>query len=222
MRRWTGSRSRSTRSSSSRAATSLMYPVTRRAIRRSRSTAAVQPTSQRNDKMPLTQKQVKDLIAHYSDPRNASWCRIVTAESPKGQKIITPGGALAVEIFTVGEVVKNDAAEYSVKHFISTPQIDYVMDVMNPFGMNARPMEKNRGVFFNHKWDQPGNDGLPIGRNLWLQPEKGGVLAKTKFAVGVTKKDFAGDIYRLTIGGYLPSWSIGFFVTDMKMIPLSE
>ena len=172
--------------------------------------------------MSRTAKQMQDLVRHFQDPKNAHWGRVVTIGTPKAKRLLELGGSFGVEVYTLGTVIKSDDTDYTIKHMISTPRIDYIMDVMNPFGVKAGPLEKNRGVFFNHKWDQPGNDGLPIGRNLWIKPEKDGVVAKTQFAVGVTKNDFAGDIYRLTVAGYLPSWSIGFFPTDFKVMPLRE
>lgn len=94
--------------------------------------------------------------------------------------------------------INND--ERSIKQYISTTSLDRGKDIMIPKGMDETSFRKNPVVLFNHNTD------MVIGRNLWLEKEDRGVLAKTQFA----NTPFADDIYILNKEGALNAWSIRF------------
>ena len=154
---------------------------------------------------------------------------VLTAEQLAAHFLLTPeefrpqlsknaAGADAIRMNSIGKVERADDAEHVIVSYISTPSIDYVHDVMNPFGMDAKPLSLNRGVFYNHQWS--GSKDLPIGKNTRLDPKKTGVIAWTKYAVD--ENPFAADIYRLVKGGFLNSYSIGFFPKEMSFVSLSD
>jgi hypothetical protein len=131
---------------------------------------------------------------------------------------VDPKGIITIERWLPEMVKDASATDGTIVHYVSTPRIDPVRDIMDPFGVDARALQKNKAVFYNHKWFGP--QDLPIGKNLWLKSERGGVLAKTQYAVNETS--FARDVYNLTMGGFLNSFSIGFSPLKWAVVPVSE
>lgn len=88
----------------------------------------------------------------------------------------------------------------TIKHYISTIDLDRYEDVVLPGGMDAKDFLKTRTVLFNH------NSDMPIGKNRELTIVNDGVIAHTYFS----ETPFANDIYTMHKEGILNSWSIGF------------
>lgn len=169
--------------------------------------------------MPMTkemQEKLQRLQAHLKTGDNPNFGRLVVDKG--GNLIEDKDGSPLAEIYTEGIVKDSNDTEFTIDHLISTPRIDYVRDVMDPFGCNDLALRKNKGVFHNHAWDGP-ND-LPIGKNLWVTKTREGVLASTKYAV--QEYAFAGDVFRLTKGGFMNSYSIGFFLKKWDLITLDD
>lgn len=86
-------------------------------------------------------------------------------------------------------------------HYISTPDIDWEGDIVNPKGMNSQNYEKHRVILYNHRNDKP------IGSNQWLKIKDEGILAASYFS---KKSAFAEEIYQMHKEGVLNTWSIGW------------
>lgn len=95
---------------------------------------------------------------------------------------------------------ENLEKENAVIHYITTPDIDRVRDVINPKGGDFSEFEKTRTVFFNH------NYFMPIAKNMWIKSTGEGIRAKTVFS----RTPFAREVYLMHKEGILNSWSIGF------------
>ena len=117
--------------------------------------------------------------------------------------------------YIVGEIKGIDEQAGTITHYISTPRIDYVRDVMNPFGANTEALEKNRSVFWNHQTDE-----LPIGKCMSIVKQKDGVLCVTKYAKDVYP--FAADVFNLTVDKYLNSFSIGYRMLDFTYLSIAD
>ena len=163
---------------------------------------------------PHADKLVKFLAAAEKSP----FVRL--ARNAAGGIILDGKGMPLVEIFAEAAVKEIVEGENSVVHFISTPRIDPVKDVMNPFGANTRRLDKNRSVFYNHRWS--GAQDLPIGKNLWTKPVRDGLLAKTQYAVDERTDGFAKCIFKMVQGGFLNSYSIGFFPSSYSFVAVSD
>jgi hypothetical protein len=96
--------------------------------------------------------------------------------------------------------------EKAIVHYISTPDVDRVRDIVNPKGGDFSEFEKTRTVFFNH------NYYMPVARNLWLKASDEGIRAKTVFS----RASFAQELYLMHREGILNSWSIGFDIPRNK------
>jgi hypothetical protein len=153
-------------------------------------------------------KAIEAARKYYSQFPNLARVRIVKSTEDS----ITLASDFTVETKTV------DETEKSIVHLISTPRIDYIRDVMNPFGVDDEPLQKNRGVFYNHRAYGPTD--LPIGKNLWLKKKREGVLVKTQYAV--EEYAFAGDIFRLAAKDYLNSYSIGWDLATWEWITIDS
>lgn len=103
------------------------------------------------------------------------------------------------------ESVEKLKSERAIVHYISTPDIDRVRDIMNPKGMKDDDFNKAPSVWYNHNYKYDPN-ALPIARSLWRKKKDEGVLTKTEFAT----TEFADDVYLLHDGGFINTWSIGF------------
>jgi HK97 family phage prohead protease len=101
---------------------------------------------------------------------------------------------------------KDLESENAIVHFITTPTLDRVRDIMNPKGGILTDFEKTRTVFFNHDYY------IPIGKNLWSKSTNDGIKVKTQFS----KTEFAQDVYTWHKEGVINSWSIGFTVPRDK------
>ncbi len=99
------------------------------------------------------------------------------------------------------EPVEKLKEERAIVHFISTPDLDWGGDVVNPKGMDDSNFAKSPTVFFNHNYN------YPIAKSLWRKKKDEGVLAKTVFSKSSL---FADDIYNMHEEGILNTWSIGF------------
>lgn len=102
-----------------------------------------------------------------------------------------------------GELLEKENA---IVHYISTPHIDRVRDIVDPKGGDFSEFEKTRTVFFNH------NYFMPVAKNMWLKVSGEGVKAKTVFS----KTAFAQELYLMHKEGILNSWSIGFDIPRNK------
>lgn len=92
--------------------------------------------------------------------------------------------------------------ERAIVHYITTPDVDRMRDIVNPKGGNLEEFKAGaRTVFYNHNYDKP------IGKNVDIKPTEGGIKAKTVFAKTTALAD---DIYNLHLEGVIASWSIGF------------
>lgn len=97
-------------------------------------------------------------------------------------------------------------SENAIVHYITTPSVDRVRDIMNPKGGILTDFEKTRSVFFNHDYY------MPIGKNLWSKTTNDGIKCKTQFS----KTDFAQQVYTWHKEGVINSWSVGFTVPRDK------
>ena len=119
------------------------------------------------------------------------------------QHLINPEGYRTVEV--KAESVEKLKSERAIVHYISTPDLDRVRDIMNPKGMKDEDFSKAPSVWYNHNYKYDPN-ALPIARSLWRKKKDEGVLTKTEFAT----TEFADDVYLLHDGGFINTWSIGF------------
>lgn len=101
---------------------------------------------------------------------------------------------------------ENLEKEKAIIHYISTPHIDRVRDIVDPRGGDFAEFEKTRTVFFNH------NYFMPVAKNMWLKAAGDGIKAKTVFS----KTPFAQELYMMHKEGILNSWSIGFDIPRNK------
>lgn len=102
------------------------------------------------------------------------------------------------------EMEKNDS-ERTITHYISTPDIDRVRDVLDPKGMDDKEFsETAQSVWYNHNYKY-NPDALPIARSLWRKKKDEGVLSKTEFDT----LQFASDVYHLHKNGFISTWSVG-------------
>ncbi len=108
-------------------------------------------------------------------------------------------------------VIDRDAR--TVINYISTDAIDRDNEVIEHRGVVLDDYVKNPIVPWAHDYR-----GLPIGKNLWIKPDKKGLVAKTYFL----KHDFAEDVFDLYTedikgtGPALNAWSVGFIPLKWK------
>ena len=108
-------------------------------------------------------------------------------------------------------VIDRDAR--TVINYISTDAIDRDNEVIEHRGVVLDDYVKNPIVPWAHDYR-----GLPIGKNLWIKPDKKGLVAKTYFL----KHDFAEDVFDLYTedikgtGPALKAWSVGFIPLKWK------
>lgn len=119
------------------------------------------------------------------------------------QHLLNVEGFRQIEV--KAESVEKLKSERAIIHYISTPDLDRVRDIMNPKGMKDEDFSKAPSVWYNHNYKFDPN-ALPIARSLWRKKKEDGVLTKTEFAT----TDFADDVYLLHDGGFINTWSIGF------------
>lgn len=99
------------------------------------------------------------------------------------------------------EAVEIKENERAIIHYITTKDVDWIGDVVNPLGMNSEKYEKHRVVLYNHE------SSKPIGKNLWIKPKEEGVLVSTYFS---QKSSFADEVFQLHKEGIINTWSIGW------------
>lgn len=165
--------------------------------------------------MTLAEK-IAAIRAHFETGENPKYARLLVDKD--GKIVVDTNGNPLIQREVAVAVKDVNETDYTITHLISTPRIDYVGDVMNPFGCNDAILRKGKSVFWNHSWGEP--DSLPIGKNLWIKKTKEGVLALTKYAV--EESDFAAQIFRLVKGGYINSYSIGFFPSEWNLMSLAD
>ena len=102
--------------------------------------------------------------------------------------------------FVKSDIVEAHEKDRAITHFITTPDVDWGGDVVDPKGMDSTMFKKHNTVFYNHDY------AAPIAKNLWLKTIDEGVMAKTQMG----KTLFADDIYMLQKDGIINSWSIGW------------
>ena len=108
-------------------------------------------------------------------------------------------------------VIDRDAR--TVINYISTDAIDRDNEVIEHRGVVLDDYKQNPIVPWAHDYR-----GLPIGKNLWIKPDKKGLVAKTYFL----KHDFAEDVFDLYTedikgtGPALNAWSVGFIPLKWK------
>ena len=99
---------------------------------------------------------------------------------------------------TVAESVKGvDEDERLVEHWVSTPDVDRVKEILLPKGAN---LTEAHTVFWGHDYDKV------IGSIAWQKRKKEGVLAKTVFAT----TPFADEKFQLVKDGHVKTWSVGY------------
>lgn len=91
--------------------------------------------------------------------------------------------------------------ERAIIHYITTPDIDVVRDIVDPKGGDLEEFKQKRTVFYNHNYNNP------IAKNVDLKVTNDGIKAKTVFP---KTTQLAEDIYNLHVEGVINSWSIGF------------
>ncbi len=108
-------------------------------------------------------------------------------------------------------VIDRDAR--TVINYISTDAIDRDNEVIEHKGVVLDDYIKNPIVPWAHDYR-----GLPIGKNLWIKPDRKGLVAKTYFA----KHPFAEQVFDLYTedikgtGPVLKAWSVGFIPLKWK------
>jgi len=116
------------------------------------------------------------------------------------------------------ETEKNDS-ERTITHYISTPDVDRVRDVLNPKGMDDGEFSQTaQSVWYNHNYKY-NPDALPIARSQWRKKKDEGILTKTEFDTLA----FASDVYHLHKSGFISTWSVGISQAkdkNGKAIPL--
>jgi len=100
--------------------------------------------------------------------------------------------------------VEKHKNERAITHYISTPDLDRVRDVLDPKGMDDSEFNLAPSVWYNHNYKYDPN-AKPIAKSLWRKKKDEGVLTKTEFATLA----FADDIYQLHTGGFISTWSVG-------------
>ena len=108
--------------------------------------------------------------------------------------------SLELKTASVKSEIETHKGERAITHFITTPDVDWGGDIVDPKGMDASMFDKHKTVFYNHNYDQP------IATNMWRKSKDEGVLVKTRFG----KTLFADDIYSLHEDGIINTWSIGW------------
>lgn len=98
-----------------------------------------------------------------------------------------------------------DKKNRTIEHYISTTAEDRYGEIMNPKGCDAEEFLRNPVVFFAHRSNE-----LPIGKCEFLEIKEKGIIAKTKFY----DSEFANEIFKMNVQGYLNSWSIGFTIME--------
>ncbi len=94
-----------------------------------------------------------------------------------------------------------DPSKRTITGMITTDAVDRYGEVVDPNGAMLKDYRNNPVVLLNHmSW------GLPIGKNVWIKPEKNGLLAQTQFA----DTGEGNDVFQLYDSGFMKAWSIGF------------
>jgi len=100
------------------------------------------------------------------------------------------------------EIREVDAEDRTVIHLITTDTRDRYGDIVEPKGGQIENFLRDPVVLDGHKYGT-----FPVGTNVWLKKNKGGILAKTRFH---DKTQIAIDAFNLVAEGILRAWSIGF------------
>lgn len=104
--------------------------------------------------------------------------------------------------------------ERRIIHWISTPTLDRVADIMIPKGCDTTNFENTKTVYINHDYDKA------LGKNVKLNKLNDGIKVTTYFS---KETAIADDEYRLHLEGVVNGWSIGFKpVLDKKTGMIKE
>jgi len=104
-----------------------------------------------------------------------------------------------MNFFEVKSEAEINEKERSIIHYITTKDLDWGNDIINPLGMDSKKYEKHRVVLYNH------NENKPIAKNIWLKSKEDGNIASTYFS---KKSLFANEIYDLHKEGIINTWSV--------------
>ncbi len=113
----------------------------------------------------------------------------------------------------ISEQVSIDRDKRTVINYISTDAIDRDNEIIEHRGVVLDDYKKNPIVPWAHDYR-----GLPIGKNLWIKPDKKGLVAKTYFLT----HPFAEQVFDLytediaKTGPALKAWSVGFIPLKWK------
>ena len=91
--------------------------------------------------------------------------------------------------------------ERRIVHWISTPGLDRIADIMMPKGCDSTNFEETKTVFINHDYMKI------LGKNVKLNKTNDGIKVTTYFS---KETQMADDEYRLHLEGVINGWSIGF------------
>jgi hypothetical protein len=94
-----------------------------------------------------------------------------------------------------------EEGERAAIRYVTTPRLDRDNEILLPDGAILDDFRQSPSVLYAHDYH-----GLPIGKDVWIKPGKGGILAKTVYA----NHAFAEDVFQCVKGGFLNSNSVGF------------
>ena len=104
-----------------------------------------------------------------------------------------------------------DEEERTVVKYVSTISVDRDGDIIRPDGILMDDFRKNPVILYAHNhgsigWLGGGDPVLPLGKDIWIKPDKFGVKAKQKYA----KHQLAEDVFQMHKDGFALASSIGF------------
>jgi len=108
------------------------------------------------------------------------------------------------------EVREIDEAKRTVPFIASTPAVDRYGDVIEQGGWVLDFYKRNPIVLFAHD-----SRSLPIGKALSVGVVNGSLFALLQFAKP-EEYEFADQVFRLVLGGYLNTLSVGFIPLEFK------
>jgi HK97 family phage prohead protease len=129
----------------------------------------------------------------------------LTAPRTTGPGLITTEGRQSADLHRRAadfDLVELDLKTRTIVGVITTSAVDRYREIVDPGGISLDNYRKNPVVLLNHGWGY----SLPIGRNLWIKPQKKGLIASTEF----DESPIALDVLRMYDQGYMKGWSIGF------------
>lgn len=113
-----------------------------------------------------------------------------------------------IQLIRKGYEVKiedQDDEERTITARVSTADVDRDGEIVEPKGIELKDYRSNPVLAWCHKYDHPA-----VGKALWSQTDKNGLICKFKFA----ETQFADDLYQLYKGGFMKAFSIGFIPVE--------